>query len=130
KWLLTVLTLALALACREDDDLLENTGGTAPGGSGGSGGATCEYDDWRIAMAGAVHEDAEVPRPGSWCPRDGVEICTDPGWAAGEPRVPASDGGPSFPPGVVSRCVGQAWQTIAGASCEAENENCNVFDDR
>lgn len=128
KLLILAGTLALVAACKAEDVLDQNVGDAAPGGSGGSGGA-CQYDDWSIAMAGAVYELPEVPAAGSWCPRDGIEICTDRGPDAAQPAL-ASDAGPSEPNGVVSRCSSNAWQTVAGATCENTNENCNVFNYR
>lgn len=121
------VALALTSACKDEDDLLENAGDASPGGAGGASGV-CEYDDWRIAMAGAVHHDPQVPASGSWCPRDGIEICTDPGWNPEAAAVP--DGGVVRPPGVISRCVGGAWQTVADTTCESTPHNCNVFNYR
>jgi hypothetical protein len=124
--------MAVIAACEASSDPLENTGDASPDGAGGSGTATCEFDDWRSSMAGAVHHDPVAPTPGSWCPRDGIEICTDRalGTIPNDEAFVSDAGRPLDPPGVVSRCVGSAWQTVAGSTCEAENHNCNVFNYR
>ncbi|HTV17351.1 MAG TPA: hypothetical protein VMG12_01730 [Polyangiaceae bacterium] len=128
KFLIVGLGLGLIVACKGDDVLDENVGGGSSG-SGGSGGAACQYDDWRIAMAGAVFELPVAPAGGSWCPRDGIEVCTE-GYASST----ASDAGASEPGGVLSRCSGNVWQTVADATCQntrnAADENCNVFNYR
>jgi hypothetical protein len=129
KLLIPTAALVVAAACAVDDESNENVRDTS--GAGGSGGVACEFDDWRTSMAGAVFYSPVSPDSGSWCPRDQLEVCTRRAPSALTNNTSAFDAGPSGDSeGTISRCVGNAWQTVAGSTCEAENENCNVFNHR
>jgi len=107
-------------------------GGLVNGGTGGDGrggGAGCAYD--LKGRGGAIHIDPVTPEAGSWCSEDGLELCTDrrPGTFPfpldGQDRSDA--GRPIDPTGVLTRCIGNAWQTIADSECERPIYECNVF---
>jgi hypothetical protein len=109
--------------------------GTAQAGNGGAGGSTASDCVDRWSTGGAVHIAPVAPPAGSWCPHEGFELCTDPasGLYPDPDPVDTADAGRDDPPVVLSRCVDQHWQTVAGASCEPTTPSqppwleCNVF---
>lgn len=111
-------------ACMSDDtsDAPETgVGGSGGAGAGGAGGCTIDNH----GSAGAVAIDAAVPPEGSWCPTEGLEVCTD--GVAGRFPVVVSDGGIIDPPPTRSRCVDNAWQNIEVDACEPSvHPGCNI----
>src|SRR5690242_11428328 len=87
------ILIALAAACNTDEAIdapEDGVGGS--GGAGGSGGCTID----NFGSAGAVAISTVVPPAGSWCPNDGLEVCTD-GDRGTFPGV-LPDGGLNDPP--------------------------------
>jgi hypothetical protein len=119
-----VAALAWVAACNTDDSSdVPDVGVGGSAGAGGSGSGGCTLDT--LGSAGAVSISTIVPPEGSWCPSDGVEICTD-GVLGTFPLV-LSDGGVIDPPPTRSRCVDNAWENTEVDACErASHPGCNI----
>jgi hypothetical protein len=116
------VVMALAAACNTDDTSDAPDDGVGGSGSGGTGGDGCTIDNH--GSAGAVAISTVVPPAGSWCPSDGLEICTgrDPGF----PGVVLPDGGLGDSP-IRSRCVANAWENSDVGECEpVTHPGCNI----
>jgi len=112
-------SLALAAACNTEDAPDENVGG---GGTGGTGGAGCTIDNQ--GSAGAIGTSTAVPASGSWCPTDGLEVCSGPN--PGFTTLTLPDGGMTTA-SIQSRCVANAWQNEEVEECEPSNHpGCNI----
>jgi hypothetical protein len=123
------VVLALA-ACADDEASDRGVVAAGTGGDGRGGGGGCQYD--LKGRGGAIHIDPVVPEPGSWCPEEGLELCTDrkEGSFPLDPEAVNDAGRPIDPAGVLTRCINSAWQLVADAECESPYYECNVFDYR
>jgi hypothetical protein len=115
--------IALAAACNTDETSDAPDDGVGGSGSGGTGSGGCTIDNH--GSAGAVAISTVVPPAGSWCPSDGLEVCTD--MVPGTFPWIVSDGGVSDSPPISSRCVGNAWENTEVDACAPESHpGCNI----